>query len=241
MLEGLGMLSKSEYNNASELLGIGEMDNELLGYLSALDPITRHKALSKMSKKGGSSIGSRAEMEKFFGELPEPIKQGLLSGKLRLADTVIYTIKPVNASKTIKMFETQDVKETGLRNISNGRLPKNAAMLVSGIILLQGVSASLGLDDQKSTVFDTIDGVAALSTGEFTLKANKKQIVDTTSNYVFKTNGFTQVTKGYYKLANPRLIQDDIDIEWEIDLGTVTGINPNTILFGGLHGTITIP
>jgi|SRR6185437_2637376 len=241
MIEGLGMIANSEYDNTADLLGLGEIDNELMGYLNALDPVTRFKTIKNLSKKPTASRGSRAEMEKFFNELPTHIKQGLLHGKLRLADSLIYTIKPISASKTIKMFETQDVKQVGLRNISNGRLPKNTALLVSGIVLLQGVSKSQNVDDVMSTSWDVIDGVGALSTGEFTLKANKKQILDSTSNYVFRTTGFNQVTKGYYKLANPRLIQDDVDIEWEIDLGSITGLDPNAFLFGGLHGTATIP
>lgn len=240
MLDALGMLARSEYGNAGDLLGL-EGDDELMGYLGSLDAVSRAKVMKKLFNKGAPSQGSRAEMEKFFGELPKHIKEGLLSGKLRLADTVIYTIKPINGAKTVKMFETQDVKEVGLRNISNGRLPKNSALLVSGIILLQGVAANLTPDDQKATTFDVIDSVGALATGEFTIKANKKQILDSTSNYVFKTTNFNQVTKGYYKLANPRLIHDDVDIEWELEIGTVTGIDPKTVLFGGFHGTITIP
>ena len=57
-------------------------------------------------------------MEKFFGELPAHIKEGLVRGELRLADSTIYSIKPVT-SKTIKMFETQDDKQTGVRSIDN--------------------------------------------------------------------------------------------------------------------------
>lgn len=240
MLDVMGTVANSEYANAGELLGL-EGTDELLGYLGSLDAITKHKTMQKLFKRNAPSHGSRAEMEKFFGELPKHIKEGLLNGKLRLADTVIYTVKPVNGAKTVKLFETQDVKEVGLRNISNGRLPKNSALLVSGIVLLQGTATSLSADDQKATAFDLIDGVGPLSTGEFTLKANKKQIIDSTSNYVFRTKDFHSVTKGYYKLANPRLIHDDVDVEWELELGTVTGLPANTVLFGGLHGTITIP
>jgi hypothetical protein len=236
-LEGL---ANSEYANAGDLLGL-EGNDELIDYLSSLDAVSKHKTMQKLYKKNAGSKGSRAEMEKFFAELPKHVKEGLLNGKLRLADTVIYTVKPINGAKTVKLFETQDVKEVGLRNISNGRLPKNSALLVSGIILLQGVATSLTADNQKATAFDYIDSVGALASGEFTLKANKKQIVDSTSNYVFKTKDFHSVTKGYYKLSNPRLIHDDVDVEWEIELGTVAGIDPNTVLFGGLHGTITIP
>ncbi len=92
----------------------------------------------KLSAPPHMSKGSRAEMEKHFKELPAHIREGLKKGELRLADTVIYSIKPA-LQTTIKMFETQDVQEIGLRNISNAKLPKNQALLVSGIILLAGV------------------------------------------------------------------------------------------------------
>jgi hypothetical protein len=241
MLGALGQLMDSEYTNPTELMGLGEVEEELLGDLKRLNPLARAKALQKLVKKPIPSQGSRAEFEKFFVELPKSIKEQLLQGKLRLADHLIYTIKPVNGAKTIKMFESQDVKEVGLRNISNAKLPKNMALLVSGIYLLQGEAASLGVEDVKVTKFDTIDNIGALANGEFKLKANKKQLVSDTSNRNFVTTQFNLVPKGFYKLANPRLIHDDIDIEFEIELGTVNGINPNTVLYIGLSGTATIP
>lgn len=241
MLGALGVV-ESEYENPTDLLGLeGEMDTELLGYLNALNPIQKAKALSKLVKKPIPSKGSRAEFEKFFKELPKHIKEQLLQGKLRLADHLIYSIKPVNAAKTIKMFESQDVKEVNLRNISNGKLPKNMALLVSGIYMLQGQATSLSVDDVKVTPFSSIETIGALANGEFKLKANKKQLVSDISNRKFVTTGFDMVPKGYYKLANPRLIHDDIDIEFEIELGTVTGINANTVIYVGLEGTATIP
>lgn len=242
MLGALGQLMDSEYTNPGELLGLnGEMDTELLGYLNKLNPIQRAKAVNKMTKKHIPSQGSRAEFEKFFVELPKHIKEQLLQGKLRLADHLIYTIKPVNGAKTIKMFESQDVKEVSLRNISNAKLPKNMALLVSGIYLLQGQAASLAVDDVKITPFNTIENVGALANGEFKLKANKKQLVSDTSNRNFVTTNFDMVPQGFYKLANPRLIHDDVDIEFEIELGTINGLNANTVIYVGLAGTATIP
>jgi hypothetical protein len=242
MLGALGQLMESEYTNPTDLLGLnGEMDAELLGYLNALNPVARTKAVSKLQKRHIASQGSRAEFEKFFVELPKSIKEQLLQGKLRLADHLVYTIKPVNGAKTIKMFESQDVKEVGLRNISNAKLPKNMALLVSGIYLLQGVATSLAVDDVKVTTFNSIETIGPIANGEFKLKANKKQLVSDTSNRKFITTGFDMVPKGFYKLSNPRLIHDDIDIEFEIELGTITGINPNTVLYVGLEGTATIP
>jgi hypothetical protein len=242
MLGALGQLMESEYTNPTELLGLnGEMDTELMGYLNALNPVARAKAMSKIVKRHIPSQGSRAEFEKFFVELPKHIKEQLLQGKLRLADQLIYTIKPIKGAKTIKMFESQDVKEVNLRNISNAKLPKNMALLVSGIYLLHGVATSLDVDDIKTTKFDSIENIGALANGEFKLKANKKQLVSDTSNRKFVTTQFDMVPKSFYKLANPRLIHDDVDIEFEIELGTIKGLDANSVIYVGLEGTATIP
>ncbi|HRJ29634.1 MAG: hypothetical protein KF725_03765 [Cyclobacteriaceae bacterium] len=242
MLGALGQIMESEYTNPTELLGLnGEVDTELLGYLNALNPVQRAKAMSKITKRHIPSQGSRAEFEKFFVELPKHIKEQLLQGKLRLADHLIYTIKPVKGAKTIKMFESQDVKEVNLRNISNAKLPKNMALLVSGIYLLHGVADSLDIDDIKTAKFETIENVGALANGEFKLKANKKQLVSDTSNRKFVTTQFDMVPKGFYKLSNPRLIHDDVDIEFEIELGTIKGLDANSVIYVGLEGTATIP
>ncbi len=179
-------------------------------------------------------------MEKHFGELPEHIKAALSKGELRLADTIIYSIKPAT-SKTIKMFETQDDKEIGMRNISNAKLQKNQCLLVSGIILLAANAADATKDKIMSAAYDKLEVFPAIANGEFSLKANKKQIVPETSNSVFKTSNMHMVPVGYYKLANPRLIVDDILIELTIELGTMDGLTATTQIFAGLHGTITTP
>jgi hypothetical protein len=179
-------------------------------------------------------------MEKHFGELPPHIKTALAKGELRLADTIVYSLKPVN-SKTIKLFETQDVKEVGLRNISNAKLPKNQALLVSGIILLAGVPADATSDNVIGTKYSSLEDYPAIANGEFSLKANKKVIMPESSIAMFKTVNYHGVPLGYYKLSNPRLIHDDILIEATVDLGSMQGLDPKTFLYVGLHGTITTP
>lgn len=239
-MNAIGQIINSEYSNPGDLLGL-DADPELLGYLNSLDAVNKVKAINKLVKKHIPSHGSRAEFEKFFPELPKHIKDQLLQGKLRLADHTIYSIKAVKGAKTIKIFESQDVKEVGLRNISNAKLPKNMALLVSGVYLLQGVAKSLDIDDLKTTTFDTIENVGPLVNGEFKLKANKVQLVSDISNRKFNTAGFSLVPKGFFKLANPRLIHDDVEIEFEVELGTITGLDPNAVLYVGLEGTATIP
>ena len=236
MLEGT-----EEYNNQGALLGIdGAEGEELLGALRRMNPIQRQRTINKLASTGGGSRGSRAEMEKHFAELPVHIKEGLVRGELRLADNSIYSIKPVT-SKTIKLFETQDDKEIGLRNVSNAKLPKNQALLVSGIYILAGTSADATKDKVIATNFKGLEEFPAIANGEFNLKTNKKQIVPETSNGVFKTINHHGIPLGYYKLANPRLIQDDVLIEMTIELGSVDGIPNNTYIFAALHGTNTTP
>ena len=230
-----------EYNNSSALLGLdGPETEELLGALKSMNPIQRMRVMNKMAGGVPPSKGSRGEMEKHFNELPKHIKDGLLKGELRLADTIIYSIKPVN-SKTIKMFETQDDKEVGLRNISNAKLPKNQALLVSGIFVLAGVPTEVNKDKIIGTKYDGLEDFAALSNGEFSLKSNKKIIMPETVNTIFKTKTMNTVPVGYYKLANPRMIHDDILVEATIDLGSMDGLDPKTHIYVGLHGTITTP
>ena len=240
----LGMEALDEYNNAGALLGLNDENNELVGEivnaLQKMNPIQRAKTVNKITAPAMPSKGSRAEMEKHFGELPEHIKEGLKKGELRLADTIIYSIKKVG-SKTIKMFETQDDKEIGLRNVSNAKLPKNQCLLVSGIILLAGIAADETKDKIMATKFDFVEEFPAIINGEFSLKSNKRQIVPDTGNRVFATKNFTLVQAGYYKLSNPRLISDDVLIEMTIELGTMEGLDKNTHIWAGLHGTITTP
>lgn len=230
-----------EYNNAGALLGLdGAEGEELLGALRRMNPVARQRAINKLASPGVASKGSRAEMEKHFRELPPHIKSALAKGDLRLADTIIYSIKPVN-SKTIKLFETQDVKEVGLRNISNAKLPKNQALLVSGIFLLASIPADNTTDKIIGSKFVQLEDFPAIANGEFSLKANKKIIVPETSIAAFKTQNMHALPLGYFKLANPRLIHDDILVEFTVELGSMEGLDPKTQLYVGLHGTITTP
>lgn len=230
-----------DYNNMGALLGIDGSDNdELLGALKRMNPVARQKTINKLASPGAPSRGSRAEMEKHFAELPPHIKSALSKGELRLADTIIYSFKKVS-SRTTKLWETQDTKTIGINSLSGAKLPKNQALLVSGIILLGGVPAGVTPDDIMAATYDRIENFPAIASGEFNIKANKKVIMPETSNYMFRTANNSTLPMGYYKLANPRLIHDDVLIEATIELGSVSGLNPNTHIFLGLHGTITTP
>ncbi len=241
-IEDLDFIEQTEFDNPGELLGIdgADMNAELLGILNGLDAVKRQRVLNSLKKRKRPSRKSRGEMEKFFRLLPKHIRQQLRKGQLRLADYVIYSIKPAT-QKTIKFFEPQDDKNIGLRNISNAKLPKNHAFMCSGIIMLAGAGADSTEDVVKSNEYKEIEAENAIANGEFSLKANKVQIVPDTSNRVFCSKQNTFNNLGYYKLDNPRLIKDEEPIEFTVELGTLTGITAHTHIWTGLVGTITTP
>lgn len=191
------------------------------------------------------SKGSRGEMEKQFKYLPDTIKQELKGKNLRMADTLITTIRPAD-NKSIKLFQTQDIKETGIRSLSNAKLPKNMAFLLSGIFLLAGRATATTpgnpTDDEiKAINFGSISQYPAIANGEFSFKANQLQLIPETGLRIFVTDNDHTRPMGFYKLHNPRLIQDDITIESLIELGTTSGIPQDTYIYMGLYGTITTP
>lgn len=229
----------SEYNNAGELYGL----DAVVRMVNSADPVKRAMILKKMLQPGGApSRKSRAEMEKHFKQLPKHIQKELVDNRLKLADYTLYSIKQIN-SKTIKMFETQDDKEVGVSNVSNAKLPKNNVMLVSGIYLLTGTNPDpTNKEAFKAISFRSISGVPAICNGEFSLKANRKQLIpENQSLRVFATDNDNSVPLGYYKLDNPRLINDEELFEFTIELGTTFQIPPEQWLFVGLEGTITTP
>lgn len=194
------------------------------------------------------SRGSRREIIHQFQTLNPNIRAELRNAKLRLGDYMVYSVKPVGASKTIKMFESQDQKEIGLRNVSNAKLPKNQALMVSGIMVLAGVApaavaGSPTTDEIKATPFGTIDhaNYAGIINGEVSFTANKRTILPETSCRIFASDNNSNVPVGFYKLDNPRVWNDNEEAEFVFELATTTNIPTDTYLYVALYGTITHP
>ena len=231
-------LMNSEYNNVGELFGIGELERATHGMSS----IKKAMFIRKMAGQVHGSRRSRGEMEKFFKQVPKHVKRELLKGGVRLTDYTIYSTKLIT-SKTIKMFEPQDDKEVGVRNISNAKLPKNMVFLVSGIYLLTGASKDLAdAEANKAINYKSINTIPSIANSEFSLKANRKQIIpENQSVRRFITDNDNTVPMGYYKLDNPRLIRDEELIEFTLELGTLFDIPKEQYIYIGLDGTGTTP
>jgi hypothetical protein len=227
----------------SNLLGAYRLSDpkrmdEFKRHLATLNEAQRQTVLKRLNNQHISK-GSRAEFEKHLIDVPEHIVSKLDNGDLRLSEALVKAIKPVS-SKTVKLFESSDTKKTGLRSLAEGKLPKNQVMLVSGIYLLAGVSAGAGDDEVMATNFREAELIPAIANAEFYFKANKKTIVpEGTSIRKFCTKNNTTVALGFWKLDNPRIIEEDEPIEFVVELGTLSGIAANTQLLVELHGTWT--
>ncbi|PHR45477.1 MAG: hypothetical protein COA32_13630, partial [Fluviicola sp.] len=94
----------------------------------------------------------------------------------------------------------------------------------------------------KAINFRSVSSIPALCNGEFSLKANKKQIIpENQSIRRFATDNDQTVPVGYYKLDNPRLIRDEELIEFTVELGTMFNIPKEQFIYVGLDGTGTTP
>jgi hypothetical protein len=242
-MDDLMGIMDSEYNNVGDLMGLddqmmGEI-NELMGDLGAVQKV---KLMQKLFSRPMASRGSRAEFEKYFRDVPDYVKKDLDAGKLRLADFTVYSVKQVS-SKTIKLFESQDTKEQNLRNVSAGKLEKSMVMIVSGIYLLAGTTSDdTNKDLIKAIDYKSLSNFPALANGEWYLKSNKTQITpEGHSNRKFITDNNHYLPTGFYKLDNPRVIKDDEPIEFNVELGTMQGLDPKTFLYVALTGTVTTP
>ncbi len=186
---------------------------------------------------------SRGEMERRFRRLPVHVQEGLKNGSLHLADTAIYSIKPMD--RTIRMFEEKDDRELGLRNISGGRLEKNQCLLLTGLRIMSHVAPSASKEDIISGWDSAIEVFPPLVLGEFCLKVSQRIVIPETPNIVFRSEG--DVTMGaspaYYKLANPVLINEEERIELTIELGSMKAGFPGSLPYvkAALFGTITTP
>jgi hypothetical protein len=79
-------LMNSEYNNIGELFGIGELENATHG----MTPVKKALFIRKVAGQVHSSRRSRAEMEKFFKQVPKHVREELLKGGVRLIHHLLH-------------------------------------------------------------------------------------------------------------------------------------------------------
>jgi len=241
-----------------ELLGAIRANPNLIRRVPAAQAV-------KGMAKGAPSItevqGSRGQFEARFGQVSKTIREQLLKGNLQLVDSELAVVKLMVAGTT-QMFIDSDVKVTGISMINAAKLEKGEIFLLSGIQLLEAVAAGDSVANIVASDFGLIS--AATRNGKFEFKANGKTLIPWASMEVFaqqlrdravvtSSGAFTgtssvvgaygtyygdmRVRPGYFKLANPKLIETQQAIELNIEVNPNASVTAHTYLKAILVGT----
>ncbi len=201
-----------------------EKTEMLLGAIAKMPPMQKRAAVSKLTQTrvsaGGANLSSRDEAMMRLGMLPEAIRKGLDEKRLQLADTVFYICKTPGTSTTIKMITNADTKSVGTSNMANGKLDKDNYLLLTHVRLLSAVAAG--------GIVDAAFGVAekAILNGQVEFKIGSKYLLpNECGNRIFDTTNLTTVAPGTFRLANPKWLEPQQQIEFNIALSQAAAVN----------------
>ncbi len=201
-----------------------EHANELMGVIAAMPVDKRGMFIKKLwNKKPSISTehNSRSKMLRLLPNFPEDIQKGLLQRRLQLVDSYYYVTKPVGGVKNIKMLQDTDNKSAGLGNISKQKLEKDNHFCLTGVILLSGVAVN-----REDVVFDVVPH--EILNGDFEFKINGGKYITPASRVsceVFDTTNRTDLRKGLWELHNPKPVEAEQGIEFNIDFAAIPAAN----------------
>lgn len=189
---------------------------------------------------GSAVTMSRNEFEARFGQLSKELQRDLAQKRKQLVDTEFYVVKSISGDKTKRVLQDDDNKIPGVCNISGGKIEKGEVFLLSALQLLSAVGS--GTDETQDAVgvldFGLIE--TALRNGEFEFKGNGKTLIPPHSMQAFANQflvkhsvdssgaydqstavvgmGITSIGEntrpGLLKLANPKMIQSQVSMEF---------------------------
>lgn len=215
-----------------------EKTDMLLGAIAAMSPIQKRAAVSKLTQTrisaGGHNLSSRDEAMMRIGMLPKEIRDGLAAKRLQLADTVFYVVKAAGAATTLKMITNADLKAVGISNLPNGKLDKDNYFLLTHVRLMSGVSAV----SAQAAAFGVPE--KAIVNGQVEFKVGTKYLLPNEFGLsVFETTNKTDVLEGMFRLASPKWIEPQQQLEFNMDMSKAC--EADTWVRVELHGSSVIP
>ncbi len=210
----------------------GITDEELLGAVKQNPAAARRVMAAGKAPRPTGQGSSRDELKARFHLLPKDIQAKLVKNELQLSDGALMVAKSVSGAKQIKLFQDSDVKKVGVSLLNKGQLEKDELFLVAGFSLLYGIGNGTEDTDLINTEFGLLPD--KVLNGEFEFKGNGKTLIKKTSCEVFRTHksreindtvnhyglGYAYGTShkiGFYKLENPKLIEDQVQMEFNVD------------------------
>ncbi len=202
-----------------------ENANALLGALNAMPEPKRavmmKKIFSKRPALATMDNGSRAKMLRLLPYFPTDIQKGLLERRLQLVDSEYYFVKSVAGVKNIKMIQDTDNKAAGLGNVSKQKLEKDNHFCLTGVVLLSGVAVN-----KEDVTFEAI--THEIRNGDFEFKINGGKSITPASRVScekFDTGNRNDIRKGLWILDNPKPVEAEQAIEFNIDFAVAPAAN----------------
>lgn len=181
-------------------------------------------------------LGSRAELIKRLAMLPDNIQKGIAEKRIQLVDQVYYGTRSIDGlTSGIQIFKAADNEEVGVTNVNNQKLQKDFWFLLDSVQLQYGTGATA-----QVAAFGAIP--TKVKNGEFELLSAGKNILPKCHCEPFaNTRAYGNFQYGLNELSNPKLIEPNSKIEFNIDLSAAgvanewlkgcfigTGISPNS-------------
>ncbi|MBU1718938.1 MAG: hypothetical protein KKA07_07660 [Bacteroidetes bacterium] len=224
---GNDALFNSEYDDVLTLTGLDSVEQQeaLLGQIMR-NPAQRRLFTTQIFKPKltpapaavapAGQTTSRDDFQRRFKQLPADTRKGLLNKQKQLVDTALYVVKDISDSKIIKMLQDDDNKQVGRSNISGGKLEKGNFFTLKGIQLLYGVAGEG--EDFKEVNYGILPDF--IRNGEFEFTANGAILIPSMSCEVFNTSGMTRHRQGYFELVNPKMIETQQPMAFEVEWAT---------------------
>jgi hypothetical protein len=196
-----------------------ENANALLGALNAMPADKRAMMLKKVAAKkpaASTENNSRTKMLRLLPYFPADIQRGLLERRLQLVDSEYYFVKSIAGVKNVKMILDTDNKAAGLGNVSKQKLEKDNHFCLTGVVLLSGVAPVGG--GKEDVTFDVIPH--EIRNGDFEFKINGGKNITPPSRVScekFDTGNRTDIRKGLWVLDNPKPVEAEQAMEFNID------------------------
>ncbi|MCB0396829.1 MAG: hypothetical protein KDD36_09260 [Flavobacteriales bacterium] len=170
-----------------------------------------------MAAKGAASneIGAdrfRRQMLERLNMLPRNVQKALQTRKAQISDAPYYATAPIAGTRA-ELIKLSQSEQIGVTNIDNGKLNKDRYLVLSGLRLLFDATA---IDGAFTDVFP-----ADLMNGEWEVELNGRKVFEKMPIRRFH-DGFVgyNVDKpfGLYVLSNPKTVEPQTPIEFNVDL-----------------------
>lgn len=184
---------------------------------------------------------SRTELQARVHQLAPEIQKGLADGSRQSVDTYLSVIKVADAVSNVKMLKDSDTKKYGVCMINGGKLEKGEPFMLTGLILLEGIGANANEDAANVSAINWGQLSSKTRNGQFEMKANGKTIIPETSLEVFINTLEKNVIgaadayaygyaaggqrPGYFRLANPKMIETQVAMEFNLEYGVASTAN----------------